>query len=104
MDDQSQFASDVFISYSHADKTWVRGELLTRLEASGLRVCIDYRDFRPGAPSVKEMERAVVNSRKTLLILTLDYVASDWTDFEALRLAGEALVITERSEYVLQGA
>ncbi len=87
MTDQPSFDYDVFISYSHADKAWVRGELLARLEASSLRVCIDDRDFRPGAPSVKEMEHAVVNSRKTVLVLTPAYVASAWTDFEALMLA-----------------
>jgi hypothetical protein len=53
---------DVFISYSHADKDWVRGELLKSLEDQGLRVCIDFRDFRPGASKIKEIERAVLAS------------------------------------------
>ena len=87
MAEQPDFAYDAFISYSHADRAWVRGELVPRLEAAGLKVCIDFRDFRPGAPSEKEMERAVLTSRKTLLVLTPDYVASAWADFEAL-LAG----------------
>jgi hypothetical protein len=82
----AEFNYDVFISYSSKDKAWVRGELLPRLEASGLRVCIDYRDFRPGAPSITEMERAVLTSRKTVLVLTPDYVASAWTEFETLML------------------
>ena len=82
----AEFDYDVFISYSSKDKAWVRGELLPRLEASGLRVCIDYRDFQPGAPSVTEMERAVLTSRKTVLVLTPDYVASAWTEFETLML------------------
>jgi hypothetical protein len=82
----AQFDYDVFISYSSQDKAWVRGELLPHLEASGLRVCIDTRDFRPGAPSVTEMERAVLTSRKTVLVLTPDYVASAWTEFETLLL------------------
>ena len=86
MTDQPSFDYDVFISYSHADRAWVRGELLKRLEASGLRVCIDYRDFQPGAPSVTEMERAVLTSRKTVLVLTPAYVASAWTEFETLML------------------
>ena len=86
MDDPSQFAYDVFISYSHADKAWVRGELLKRLEASGLRACIDYRDFRPGAPIVKEIERALLTCRRTLLVLTPSYLASAWTEFETLLL------------------
>lgn len=75
---------DVFISYSHRDQTWVQKDLLAQLEAKGLQVCIDYRDFRPGAASVSEMRRAVSESRKTLLVLTEDYVKSAWTEFEYL--------------------
>ena len=82
----AKFDYDVFISYSSQDKAWVRGKLLPRLEASGLRVCIDTRDFRPGAPSVAEMERAVLTNRKTVLVLTPDYVVSAWTEFETLML------------------
>ena len=73
---------DVFISYSTADKAWVRGELLVRLEKAGLKACIDYRDFRAGAPAVKEIERAAMTSRKTLLVLTPNYLTSGWTEFE----------------------
>jgi hypothetical protein len=73
---------DAFISYSHHDKTWVCDTLLPRLERKGLRVCIDFRDFEPGAPSLTEMERAALQSRKTLLVLTPDYLASEWTEFE----------------------
>jgi len=80
------FAYDVFISYSHIDSAWVHGKLLPRLEAAGLRVCIDDRDFRLGAPSVTEMERAVRASRQTLLVLTPAYLGSDWTAFENLML------------------
>ncbi len=81
-----EFAYDVFISYSSADKGWVRGELLPRLEAEGLTACIDFRDFEPGAPSATEMERAVLTSRHTLLVLTPAYLDSAWTEFEALML------------------
>jgi hypothetical protein len=84
--EQGDYSYDVFISYSHADKDWVRRELLPNLEARSLRICIDFRDFQPGAPSVTEMERAVLTSRKTLLILTPDYVESAWAEFEALML------------------
>ncbi len=82
-----EFAYDVFISYSHRDKAWVRRELLPRLESAGLKVCVDYRDFRIGAPIVKEMERAVLTSRHTLAVLTPAYLDSAWADFEALMIA-----------------
>jgi hypothetical protein len=75
---------DVFISYSHADATWVWDWLRPRLEAAGLRVCLDRRDFDVGVPSLANMERAVDHSRHTLLVLTPAWVDSEWTDFEAL--------------------
>lgn len=81
-----EYAYDVFVSYSHKDKGWVRGTLVPRLRAEGLKVCIDHECFEPGAPSVTEMERAVLTSRKTVLVLTPAYLASGWTEFENLML------------------
>jgi tetratricopeptide (TPR) repeat protein len=82
MPDENQFDFDVFISYSSRDKAWVRGELLARIEQAGLKAFIDFRDFTRGAPSIKEMERGVVKCRKTLAILTPDYIATGWGEFE----------------------
>jgi hypothetical protein len=81
---QDEFRYDVFISYSHHDSPWMRDVLLPHLEGEDLRVCIDYRDFEVGAPSLVNMENAVDCSRKTLLVLTPNWVASEWTEFEAL--------------------
>ena len=75
---------DVFISYSSRDKEWVRGELLKRIEQAGLTAFIDFRDFTRGAVSIKEMERAVKECRKTLVVLTPDYIASQWCDLEVI--------------------
>jgi hypothetical protein len=72
---------DVFISYSHADQHWVRNWLLPRLEAAGLRVCIDCRDFEIGKSILDNIEWAVDNSRHTLLVLTPAWVASEWGRF-----------------------
>ena len=75
---------DVFISYSHRepDKTWVRDQLVPHLEAKGLRVCIDFRDFQLGAPLVLEMTRAVEQSRYTLAVLSPAYLSSNFTEIE----------------------
>jgi hypothetical protein len=75
---------DVFISYSSRDAEWVRGWLLPRLEAAGLNVCIDFRDFDIGAPALDNMELAVERSAKTLIVLTPNWIDSEWTNFEAL--------------------
>ena len=79
---RQRFRYDVFISYSHRDKDWVRGWLVPRLKDAAVRVCIDHESFEPGAPSVTEMERAVRQSRKTILILTPEYLVSEWSAFE----------------------
>jgi tetratricopeptide (TPR) repeat protein len=82
MSDQLEFDYDVFISYSSQDKEWVRGDLLKGIEKVGLRAFIDFRDFKRGAPSIKEMERGVTTCRKTLLVLTPDYIESGWCEIE----------------------
>ncbi|MCB0123687.1 MAG: toll/interleukin-1 receptor domain-containing protein, partial [Caldilineaceae bacterium] len=71
MSDQiTNFDYDVFISYSSRNAAWVRGELLPQLDTAGLKTFIDFRDFEIGAPSINEMERGVLTSRRTLLVLT----------------------------------
>lgn len=78
------FKYDVFVSYSSANKEWVRKTFVTILENAGLKVCDYYRDFDVGAPIVMEMERAILESRKTIPILSPAYLKSGWTEFESL--------------------
>jgi hypothetical protein len=73
---------DIFISYSSKDSDWVRNTLLSTLESRGFSVIIDFRDFKTGSLSVEEMQRAVEQSRHTIMVLTPSYLKSDWTKFE----------------------
>ncbi len=82
----SQPPYDVFISYNKADKKWVRDELLPRLEAAGLSVAVDYRDFIAGGPRLTETEQAVEKSQHTIVVLTPAWLQDDWNAFEALLL------------------
>jgi tetratricopeptide (TPR) repeat protein len=81
---ETEFKYDVFISYSHKDEEWVVNTLLPALENAGLRVCIDYRDFDAGKPSIVNMEDAVDESHHTVLVLTPNWTGSEWTDFESI--------------------
>lgn len=80
----SSFTYDLFISHSPADQPWVEATLLPRLEAAGLRVCAAWRDFEIGAPTLINTERAVDQSRHTLIVLTPDWLASQQNIFESL--------------------
>jgi len=85
---EEDYSYDVFVSYAEADRTWVRTELLPRLEQSPLQFCSD-RDFAPGAPRMEEMERLAEGSRKMLLVLTPAYLESEWG--EAINLMAQTL-------------
>ncbi|MDJ0842575.1 MAG: AAA family ATPase [Acidobacteriota bacterium] len=74
---------DVFISYSSKD-TWVRCWLLPELEAAGLSVLIDFRDFEIGVPALVNIGNAVERSRNTLAVLSPNWLAFQWAIFEAL--------------------
>lgn len=92
------YAYDVFLSYRNQepDKSWVRSTLVPRLEADGLRVCVDYKCFRLGRPLVLEMERAVQESRYTLAVLSPPYLESNFTELEGVLAQHLGL---EKSQY-----
>jgi hypothetical protein len=83
-DGDMTYAYDGFISYrqQEPDKTWVRRKFLPALEALGVRVFVDFRDFRLGAPLVTEMARGVEESRYTIAVLSEAYLDSHFTELE----------------------
>ena len=68
---------DVFICYSSKDTSWVK-ELLEELERRNFSCCIDFRNFVPGAAIVQNITEAIYHSRKTIAVLSPDFVNSDW--------------------------
>src|SRR5215218_5169695 len=93
----AEFTYDTFVSYRHQepDKTWVRRTFVPALEAAGLRVCVDHRDFRLGAPLVMEMARAVEQSRTTVAVLTPAYLDGRFAELE--NVLAEHLGLEERA-------
>ena len=75
------YSHDVFISYSHRDKQWVDSVLVPNLRSNGLRVLTD-DDFVVGISAIENMSNAVKQSKRTLVVLTPDWVASEWTSYE----------------------
>jgi tetratricopeptide (TPR) repeat protein len=78
--------SKIFISYSSKDKKWVTEWLVPRLEGAGVEVCIDFRDFEIGGVSLHDMRDAVKECQWTILVITQNWIESEWTKFEALIL------------------
>ena len=85
----TEFSHDVFISYSHKDKPWVSDVLVKALRDNGLRVLVDESDFQGGKASIENMTDAILQSRRTVAVLTPNWVGSEWTRFEGLVTAQE---------------
>lgn len=81
---ETNFKYDVFISYSHKDEAWADKVLRQRLDDAGLKVCIDYRDFEAGKMALLNMQDAAMQSRHIVLVLTRNWLNSEWSFFEAL--------------------
>ncbi|XP_072289185.1 uncharacterized protein [Eucyclogobius newberryi] len=67
----------VFVIYSSADLLWTHA-LIQELEDRGLRVCFHERDFIPGRPILENMSDCIQQSQKVLLVLSQDFVKSQW--------------------------
>jgi tetratricopeptide (TPR) repeat protein len=78
------FLYDAFISYSHKDEEWVVTTLLPALEKVGLKVCIDFRDFEAGKASLFNMQDSIQTSRHLVLVITRNWLESEWALFESL--------------------
>ncbi len=100
----SSFRYDVFVAYSSRDtleRKWVHLTLVPKLETEyGLKVCIHHRDFLPGVDILDNIVDAINGSRKILLVLSPNFVDSDWCNFE-VRMAKVKLIEEKRDNIVL---
>ena len=69
---------DFFISYNQADKGWAEW-IAWQLEAAGFQVVIQAWDFRKGGNFVLDMQRAVETARRTVIVLSPDFLSSRFT-------------------------
>lgn len=75
---------DAFVSYCRTDPRdagWVERRLVPSLEKLGLRLCLERRDFRPGRHRLKELARAVAESRYTVCVLSPSYLDGPFESF-----------------------
>ena len=81
--DTVPYKYDGFVVYSDEDRQWVHNFMLDEIEnVRNLKLCVHHRDFLPGDDIDEQIVRSVDNSRKTLLILTKNFLASEWCLYE----------------------
>ncbi|XP_041634664.1 toll-like receptor 2 type-2 [Cheilinus undulatus] len=96
MDTEALLSFDAFVSYSERDASWVENYLVPELEEPGengedssnprgprpLTLCLHKRDFLPGHWMMDNIMSAIERSRRTIFILSENFVQSDWCRYE----------------------
>ncbi|CAG2221169.1 unnamed protein product [Mytilus edulis] len=78
----AHYEFDAFIVYCDADRHWVHGELLKRLEDLNLKICVHYRDFVPGQPITSNIENFMNKSWKIIVVMSNNFAKSEWCQWE----------------------
>lgn len=69
--------TDFFISYNKADRVWAEW-IAYVLEEEGFSTSIQAWDFRPGTNFVLEMQEAAAKAVRTVMVLSPDYLTSEF--------------------------
>ena len=72
---------DFFVSYNKADKAWSEW-IAWQLEEAGYTTVLQAWDFRPGSNFVLEMQRAAAEAKRTIAVLSPDYLDALYTQPE----------------------
>lgn len=75
---------DAFVSYNSSDEQWIMDQLLPNLEGKGssFKLCLHHRDFEPGRYIVDNIVSAVYGSRKTICVVSKNFLRSEWCSLE----------------------
>lgn len=93
---------DAFISYNSSDEQWVMDQLLPNLEGNGssFKLCLHHRDFEPGRYILDNIVSAVYSSRKTICVVSRNFLRSEWCSLE-IQLASYRLFDEHRDVLLL---
>ncbi|KAF8790507.1 toll-like receptor 2 [Argiope bruennichi] len=83
-ENEQRYAFDAFVSYNSHDNYWIAKYLVPSLEHKDpkYKLCVHERDFQVGRLITENILEAIEASRNVILILTEDFIKSEWCMFE----------------------
>ncbi|XP_063435648.1 interleukin-1 receptor accessory protein-like [Mytilus trossulus] len=94
---------DAFISFKSqdADHQFVSSKLYMKLETQlGYKLCIHHKDFLPGKAIANNIVDSIANSRRTILIISREYLQGGYTTFE-LEMAHAEMISTKSKHKII---
>lgn len=85
LDDDREKLYDAYVAYSVKDEAWVSQVLAADLQQqfdNPYRLCLHYKDFPVTEYVADTIVEAVESSKRTVLILSKNFLQSEWTRFE----------------------
>ena len=89
---EQEYEYDAFVSFDSDDQDWVSNELQKNLDCTQgnvgtndqlrFRLCIHERDFVPGGLIDENILRSIESSKKTIVVLSRNFLQSVWCEFE----------------------
>ncbi|XP_062618641.1 toll-like receptor 4 [Saccostrea cucullata] len=91
---------DAFVSYADEDRSFVLRMIKELEEEEGIKLCIHQRDFVPGFDIAENIITAVNKSRKTIILLSPNFIKSSWCMYE-LHIAKMEEIYSRKDENVI---